>query len=225
MQTVNRYLKYCLGSVAVVLAMLSAQAHADYKYEYTSNVFSVTEHDIVADDNGSYYDAYVTNDAFIGLVAYSPTLLAGGYSLSGGLSFSLTRYDLASGGTPLTAQTLQYPLPFSDPNSAPGSPGNPNNVAMFNIGAVNGAGVPVDWNISIAFSYSALTARVLSRNIITSTNQDGVFGGYEGFASYAGSIAGTSGTWSVSAVPEAETYAMLLAGLGLIGMFIRKKYS
>jgi hypothetical protein len=35
--------------------------------------------------------------------------------------------------------------------------------------------------------------------------------------------AGTPGVWTVTSVPEPETYAMLIAGLGVLGFVARRK--
>ena len=61
-------------------------------------------------------------------------------------------------------------------------------------------------------------------SIATTNNGDSVVGGYETYYHFDGAIT-TPGTWTmgVAAVPEPETYAMLLAGLGLIGAVSRRR--
>jgi hypothetical protein len=39
----------------------------------------------------------------------------------------------------------------------------------------------------------------------------------------ANEVSGTTSMFSISAVPEPETYAMLLAGLGMIGLAAKRR--
>jgi hypothetical protein len=49
-------------------------------------------------------------------------------------------------------------------------------------------------------------------------------GGYEGFFDYYGESNNNPGTWTVvSVVPEPESFAMLLLGLGLVAYTSRKR--
>jgi hypothetical protein len=53
---------------------------------------------------------------------------------------------------------------------------------------------------------------------------DRAWGRFETYSRFNGAIT-TPGTWTmgVAAVPEPETYAMLLAGLGLVGAVARRR--
>ncbi|MEB0023222.1 PEP-CTERM sorting domain-containing protein [Actimicrobium sp. CCI2.3] len=82
----------------------------------------------------------------------------------------------------------------------------------------NAAGVIDGWYIGIS---SPGNFFVQSQH----TLYDGVQFDYFGKAGGHGSVLANAGQWAVtvSAVPEPETYAMLLAGLGLMGFMSRRK--
>ena len=207
-----------------LLFSISAPAHAVYIYQYTSNVFQVAEAISICDIDPAacppppivvpppVYDVLLTANV------YSPALLTAGTPIStSGLRFSLA----ISGGL---SDVLYFPYPYPVDPSAPGSAANPNNVGVFHIGAVDLTGLPTEWDISIDFSFSAPTGRFFFRHFSTSTDLDAVAGGYEGFSDFAGSIADQPGVWSVREVPAPSTYALLLAGLGLLAFMLRKAF-
>lgn len=211
------------AALAAVACLWPAPARADVEYVYTGNIFPVTEQDLVLDEFGHYQTVTTVTPAFVRAVIDSPVALQAGATFGPGISFTLSRYQLFTAGTPSLLQTLYAPYPFSGPFDPPGTPGNPNQVVTFSIGAVSGAGLPTDWNIGIAQSYSAPTGRAVTDNFATSTALDSMSGGYEGFATYAGALAGQPGTWSVSVVPEPASAPLLLAGLGAVGMALRRR--
>jgi hypothetical protein len=75
----------------------------------------------------------------------------------------------------------------------------------------------------------------LSYSILVNANEAANFGlnynastsglASTGYTSFSGGfmINGTSLDYTVAAVPEAETYAMMLAGLGLVGFMVRRR--
>jgi len=213
-------LKKSIASIVLTLALLPTAAQAVYKYEYTGNSFPVTSTSWLAvtpfNPNGE-----VTIDSIVTATIYSPTWLTAGSVLTSGMSFAIT------GSNSFNTEILEHfftppnPVPIN-PSCGPGTPCNPYNVGTFSIGAVDALGRPTEWNLGIDFSYRAPTGRLYSRSFATSSSQDSVAGGYEGFVSFTGALTNHPGSWTVSSVPEAETYLLLLAGLALLGLFLRK---
>jgi hypothetical protein len=65
---------------------------------------------------------------------------------------------------------------------------------------------------------------ILATDSVTGATFNAYFGGFDGDDTSWNQIAGNWTNLSVTAVPEAETYAMMLAGLGLVGwMGARRK--
>jgi hypothetical protein len=201
------FLKY--GAViALTLFVISTPAHAIYKYEYTGNVFSTTwtPEFKLGEMQPFSVNTVVTAEVF------SPALLTSGSGLTNGLTFSLMTQTSPSD----FAETMTYPFPYPYPPSF-----NFQEEGIFNIGAIDASGLPTRWNISIE-RVIAMGPGADHRTFSTSNDLDIVAGGYEGYIHFAGSIANKPGKWTVSAVPEPGIYAMLLAGLGLIGFAARK---
>jgi hypothetical protein len=67
-----------------------------------------------------------------------------------------------------------------------------------------------------------LTGRHVTDFFQTSTGLDAAAGGYEGFSSYGGMSMNNPGSWTVSVVPEIQTYGLLLSGLALLGVASRR---
>jgi hypothetical protein len=212
-----RLLTRGIAACAIWLALLPSAAQAEYKYVYTSQPIPVTWTALFDDTlPPSVIDTTLT------AVIFSPTLLVAGSGLTSGLSFTLKQ------SAPFSfEETLVYPYPYEPVSSScgPGTPCHPFDDGVFSIGAVDAAGLPTQWNVGINFAFQAPTGRSYSRNFLTSTNLDSISGGYEGFSQIEGSLANSPGSWTVSAVPEPESYAMLFAGLGLIGFAVRRRKS
>lgn len=215
--------KRCLLASAATLAIAPQLAAASYKYEYTGRIFPVTSISPL-EVNPTNPTGTLVNDGSVSAVIYSPTLLSAGNGIPQGVDFSITGND-GFGATTLQYSWLEFynPAPF-DPNCGPGTPCHPDNIGTFNIGAVDAAGIPLQWNLGIDYSYRAPTGRLFSRVFMTGTDLDGVSGGYEGFQYFSGTLANAPGTWTVSVVPEPATYAMLLAALGLFGCMRLKHF-
>jgi hypothetical protein len=200
------------AAIAIAFFVMSAPAQAVYKYEYNGNVFPTTEwfYYYNPDEPPPFYPYYITYDSKVTAEVFSPTLLTSGSGFTNGLTFTLTQTS-----SDYAMYTMTYPYPFPPYY-------NYHEEGVFNIGAVDASGLPTKWDISINYASQATTGRVFSRTFTTSTDLDSVTGGYEGFHYFEGSNANNPGTWTVSAVPEPGIYAMLLAGLGLIGFSARK---
>lgn len=67
-------------------------------------------------------------------------------------------------------------------------------------------------------SFSLLSNTGLTGNPVLSFDADHLYVNWQGFGITVGELA-----FTVSAIPEPENYAMLLAGLGLVGFSIRRK--
>jgi hypothetical protein len=88
--------------------------------------------------------------------------------------------------------------------------------AFFSIGT-NGSGAIDHWDIGILNSDST------GQLAFYDPNQDGFVQDYSQFdpSSYAQNL-NDPGTWSASAVPEISTWAMMLIGMGLVGLKLRR---
>ena len=197
-----------------LLGMFAANANAAYKYEYKGNIFITTS------GSPSFPGQDHLSSSALDMVIYSENLLEPGASLADILSYTISHVD------EFLAFTLIYPLPVYDPMAGPGSSGNPFNSPTFSIDSVDSFGLPTSWNIGIDYSYRSPTAREFKRVFESSVNVDSVFGYYEGFTYLSGEIVNSPGVWTVSfisPVPETEAYAMLAAGLGIVGFAARKR--
>ena len=197
--------KHLLWACAIAVSTFSAPTQATYRYEYTGNTFELEEFNLLESPFPFFSVGRLT------AVVFSPTRLTNGSGLTAGLTFSLAGWS----------GRAVYPYP-SVPTQTPGSELNPTNVGTFSIGAVDDSGLPTDWNISINTSFTTFTGRETSIFAVTSTNLDSVSNGFF-IGTMNGSLANSPGVWTVSAVPEPQTYAMVLAGLCLMGYAARRQ--
>lgn len=199
----------------VILLTLPAVAQADYLYEYTGNAFTVssTAQTYVDLGNGdfTYMPITTTYEARVTASVFSTSLLTSGSSLADGIHFTVTGNK--EYGPPIV---LEFPKAFPpDPSYFP------QNSGVFSITSVGADNLPNAWNIGIS-QYVFLGGRGHLIDFSTSTNLDSVSGYDEPFVAFSGLLADNPGSWKVSVVPEPETYAMLLAGLGFIGYSVRR---
>lgn len=105
-------------------------------------------------------------------------------------------------------------------------------------GAINGAGVGDNWlakttvdttqplgteqNFWFLTTSGSSFGQVVKTPFGVDLNHDGVIGAGE-FSKFTLNEAGILGFTAVSAVPEADTWAMLLAGLGMLGAMVRRR--
>ncbi|SEN81817.1 PEP-CTERM protein-sorting domain-containing protein [Duganella sp. CF517] len=194
-------------------SLFGGAAHA-YQYNYVSQVIPV--------EHTSYRsDLTFTHYSVITVQIVTPTLLTAGSSWSSDTVIYMNRY---SNDSPTHPQSLLYPNTDADPTRPPGSVWNPNWTVSMNIGEVDANGLPTVWDISLLRQLNTPEGREDISRIATSNNGDSVLGGYETYYFFQGAVT-TPGTWTMgaTAVPEPETYMMLLAGLGLVGGVARRR--
>lgn len=171
---------------------------------------------------GASAGAYADTVTDLGMVSasapttFTGTVLGGNITFSDAFTFTLEQPNVSSGYS-----VINFPL---DLGSSIGTLNTVfTSVALISFGADNAQGggddqvlktvmVPSDGNtqdhVSLSWDQPITGGAYLSVNGVT----DGSLGGI-----YAGSIA--------SAVPEPESFAMLLAGLGLMGAVVRRRSS
>lgn len=204
-------------AVCLSLAGLCGSSAHAYQYNYVSKVFEV---EFTSFGGGPEVDP-ITNtlNAVVTAVIDTPTLLTAGSTWSPGTVIQMSTFvDNAMW------HQLVYPDPYADPSFPPGTVWNPNLTTTMTIGAVDANGLPTVWDISLQRQLNTPTGREDLRNLFISSTGDSVSGGYYGFSVYSGASVGP-GTWTmgVAAIPEPESYAMLLAGLGLLGVMARRR--
>lgn len=198
----------CLSFVS----LFGGSAHA-YQYNYVSNVFQVDYTSVFGGPNGPIT---FQQDSVITARIDTPTLLTAGSTWAPGTVIQMSRIV-----DDYPFQQLSYPDPNADPSFPPGTVWNPNLTVTMSIGAVDANGLPTVWDISLQRSLNTPTGREDRNNLFSSNIGDSASGGYQGFSYYSGASA-APGIWTLTAaVPEPESYAMLLAGLCLIGVVAR----
>lgn len=213
----KRRLTYTATMLAVSsLLAMPTLAQADYLYQYTGNEFTVSTtaqtYVDLGGDNFIYIPVTTTYQARITASVYTPTLLTSSSSLADGIHFTVT--GSKEYGGPIT---LEFPKEFPfDPSYYP------QNSGVFTISSVGADNLPTGWNIGIS-QYIFLGGRGHLVDFSTSTALDAISGYDEPFIVFSGSLENSPGSWKVSVVPEPESYAMLLAGLGLIGYSARRR--
>ena len=201
-----------LIAMCVSLAALFGGAAHAYQYNYVSEVFPVEFTSIRGDFTITQYSIVTAH-------IFTPALLTAGSTFAPGTVIQMYRYSNFQ-----TQQALVYPDPDADPTRPPGSVWNPNWTVTMNIGAVDANGLPTVWDISLQRQLHTPEGREDLSNLFVSNTGDSATGGYETYSYFAGASA-APGTWTIgpAPIPEPETYAMLLAGLGVIGAAARRR--
>lgn len=204
----------CLSSLTLI--GFSSLSYSAYQYTYTGNTITGTLSQYEFDAPEPYISTKeITGEIFLQFT--SPTLLSGpidindidGYTMAGERIPNFETYPEVKG-------TLAYPGPFQTPGYQ--------TFGDFNIFAVDANGLPTDWNISIGADLGI--TRHTYPNFSTTTFSDR-FNGYSEYGyEWSAELTNNPGQWQVtSVVPEPESYAMMLAGLGLMGVVAKRRKS
>ena len=210
-----RYIALCIAGL--VLAGFTNPSYSAYQYTYFGNAITGTF---------TQYDPYtpepynVVTEDFTGAIFVqftSPTLLTGPIGMADIDSFMMGGETTPSyfGNGTITGNWV-YPYPYQVVAYS--------SYGEFSINSVDANGLPTDWNIKM-LGDSGYTRHTFS-NFETTPHTDKIYGDSEYGSNWSGQIIMSQGKWSVtSVVPEPETYAMLLAGLGVIGFITRSRRS
>jgi hypothetical protein len=214
--SISKLLRYIVLAISCLgLASFTHTAYSAYQYTYTGNTITGT----YTDYHPFAPEPFVTTEDFtaaINISFTSPTLLTGPINLSDIGSFMMGGETTPSYyGNDSFKGNWVYPYPY------PGTVAY-HSYGEFAINAVDANGLPTDWTIKM-FGDAGYTRHTYS-NFESSPGLDRIYGYSEYGYEWTGEIAMDPGQWSVtSVVPEPETYAMMLAGLGLIGFMYRRR--
>jgi hypothetical protein len=200
----NHYLAGCYRYLVAISLSLATffplSAEALYQYQYSGEQIIGTHNNYTDFLSGS---VYVTFD--------SANLLTGGEGFD-----DVTNFVMRFGG-----DYLDLELHYTDPNR-PLSDSD-----VFRVPSVNARGLPTEWYMAIradhpdgqAYDYIGTTAFRDRINGDRGSNETG-------FNYYYAENTYNPGVWTIiaaSPVPEPETCAMMLAGLGMIGFVSRRR--
>lgn len=202
-----------LCSIGLGLIGFSTLSHSAYQYTYSGDTITgtLTQYHIFEPE------PYTTTEEFTGAIFLqftSPTLLSGPADLTNIGSFMMggeTTPSFYGNGSIIGNWVYPYPYQVDAYHS----------YGEFQILAVDANGLPTDWNIKL--QGDAGYTRHTYSNFETTPTIDKIYGYSEYGYDWSGQTT-NPGQWSViSVVPEPETYAMLLTGLGLIAYVTRRR--
>lgn len=201
------------GLTGLSLALFSSFSHAVYQYTYTGNTFTGT----LSQYEYNAPEPYISTKEFTGeifLQFTSPTLLTGPIDINDIDSFTMAGERIPNYETyPEVKGSLAYPGPFQNPTYQ--------TTAEFDIFSVDANGLPTNWDINIS-GFLGYTRHTYP-NFSSTPFSDKIYGYSEYGYEWTAELNNNPGEWKVtSVVPEPEVYAMMLAGLGLIGFATRK---
>ncbi|MDI1310126.1 MAG: hypothetical protein PSV17_11960 [Methylotenera sp.] len=214
------YKTLCVKTLACLLFLLPQYVLAAYRYTYTSSPVT----DIIANDNmrGDEFKPISNND-FLTIVINSPTLLVQVIEYQSGVNpigyFENASTQISFGAYSLTDTELEG-IVFRN---------------LF-VNEYDANGLPTAWSFNLVnFPYGNGEVPEYFRGLQLLSDGD-ANGAYNEIFSYINvptdeyyinAIARGTGKWTLeqisSTVPEVETYAMMMAGLGLIGFISRRK--
>lgn len=210
-----RYVVLCI--IGLVLAGFTNLSYSAYQYTYSGNTITgtFTQYDPFAPEPYNVFTEDFTGAIFVQFT--SPSLLTGPIDMTDIDSFMMggeTTPSFYGNGT-ITGNWV-YPYPYQAVAY--------HSYGGFSINSVDANGLPTDWNI-IMVGDSGYTRHTIF-NFETTPYTDKIYGFSEYGSDWSGEIIASQGQWKVtSVVPEPETHAMLLAGLGLIGFLTRSRRS
>lgn len=207
--------------LAALLTGLSPPAHAVYEYRYTGPLFTMTTQFSIWEE-GDPREGRSFNEQRISAWLYSDAPLSAGATLADVRRISMALSPTLDSGPGITYPYVpEWPI---DPTAPPGSPGNPEPWAGVSISAVDANGLPTAWSLFIAQHVIYPTGRHDSSTLSSSNLQDGVESVSEPWVSFSGQSSGAPGVWQLAvAVPEPQTYLLMLGGIGAIGLWLRKR--
>lgn len=200
---------------AALLATVGAPAMAeDFRYVYVGNDIPIHFSHFLQPPDSPYYDYWTTGRIIVELVDDAP--LTAGTTLGDVNWFRLSVQAAMDPGHHFSISTPLVPgetVCCSYWHELSGS---------LSIGAVDANGLPTDWNIWLQDYYILPTGRHDVTRIATTTASDGFSAGNEdGFSAGGSGLSG--GTWLAMPVPEPSTYALMIAGVGLLGFVARRR--
>jgi hypothetical protein len=203
-----------IGFSSLGLAGFSCVAFSAYQYTYTGNTYTGT----LSQYEFNAPEPYISTKPISGeifLQFTSPTLLTGAIDLDDIDGFTMAGEKNPNYETyPEVKGALAYPGPFQNPTYQTS--------AEFNIFSVDANGLPTNWDISISGNLGY--TRHTYPNFSSTASSDQIYGYSEYGYEWSAMLNNNPGQWNVtSVVPEPETYALLLAGLGIVGFVYKRR--
>ncbi len=208
-----------LRALACTSVWLTAGAPAiaeDVRYVYIGNDIPIHYSHYHLPPDSPYYDYWTTGRIIVELVDDAP--LTAGTTLS---DVNWFRLSVQSDKDPGHHFSLSTPLVPGETvccsywHELSGS---------LSIGSVDANGLPTGWDIWLQDYYILPTGRHDVTRIASSDLRDGFgAGNQDGFA--AGGSGSTGGTWMLMPVPEPSTYALMIAGVGVLAFIARRRSS
>ncbi|MDH0867081.1 PEP-CTERM sorting domain-containing protein [Mitsuaria sp. GD03876] len=203
-----------LACAGVLLAAGTSAMAEEFRYVYIGNDIPIHYSHFLLPPESPFYDYSTTGRIIVEVVDDAP--LTAGTTLS---DVNWFRLSVQSDKDPGHHFAISTPL----------VPGGTVCCSVWHelsgdlsIGGVDASGRPTSWNIWLQDYYILPTGRHDVTRIATSNAQDGFSAGnQDGFAAGGAGLGG--GTWLVMPVPEPSTYALMIAGVGLLGVIARRR--
>lgn len=205
-----------IAAGAALLTPTSAAA-MHYVYSYTGNVFTVTTTNYLdAADPFHFTQGRTFSVNTIQARVVSDTLLTETTTLSDVRSFSMTLTDW---GQPGSNEVIV--MPMTPPCDCPLEPTITGDLRMSNF---NILGQPMSWDMWIKSDTPWTSGRRHTLRLDSNNGRDMVGGGDEAYVGFEGALMYSAGVWDVTAVvPEPSTYALMLVGVGAVGLMARRR--